>query len=136
MDNAPCHAECLSDCFSNVKVVFLPKNEMSLLQPLDAGIIRNLRFKYRKKLLKFLILKIDINGKATDIIREGDVLREISWIKSAWWEISDQTVINCFRKCGFRKGCLYVQELDQEKEFASFSERASVGCFSLRLYRF
>ena len=78
MDNVSCHAERLSDCFSNVKVVSLPKNETSLLQPFDVDIIRNLRFKYRKKLLKFLISKIDINGKATDIIREGDVLREIS----------------------------------------------------------
>ena len=70
MDNPPCHPESLSDPFSNVKVVFLPKNTMSRLQPF----VRNFKVRYRKKLLKFVISKIDNIVKATDIIQEVDVL--------------------------------------------------------------
>ena len=66
MDNAPCHPGSLSDRFSNFKFVFLPKNTMSSLQLLYTGIMRN--FKYRKKLLKFVISRIDNNVKDTDII--------------------------------------------------------------------
>ena len=43
-----------------------PKNTTSRLQILGAGIIRHLRVKYRKKLLKFVISRIDNNVKATN----------------------------------------------------------------------
>ena len=70
MDNAPYHPECLSERYSNIKVAFLPKNTTSRLQLLDAGVIRNFKLKYRKKLLKFVISRINDNVKATDIIQE------------------------------------------------------------------
>ena len=73
--------------------------------------------------MKLVISRIDDNRKASEIIQEVGVLRAISWIKAAWEEVSDQTVINCFRKCGFRKKAqdVDVQTLgqDQDEEFAN-----------------
>ena len=93
----------------------------SRLQPLDAGIIRNLKLKYRKKLLKFMISRINDNVKATGIIQEVDVLKAISWIKSAWGEVSEEAIVNCFKKYGFRKSQPDVQLTDfaEEEEFDS-----------------
>ena len=128
MDNAPCHPESLSDRYSNIKVVFLPKNATSRLQPLDAGIIRNFKLKYCKKLLNFVILRINDNGKAADIIQEVDVLKVISWIKSAWGEVSEEAMVNCFKKCGFRKNQTDVQLTDfaeEEEEFESLVKELS-----------
>ena len=38
----------MDDKFSNIKAVFLPKDTTSRFQPLDAGIVRNLKVKQRK----------------------------------------------------------------------------------------
>ena len=121
MDNAPCHSEGLSERYCNIKVVFLPKNTTSRLQPLDAGIIRNFKLKYRKKFLKFVISRINDNVKATDIIQEVDVLKAIYWIKSARGEVSQETIVNCFKKYEFRKSQPGVQLTDfaEEEEFES-----------------
>ena len=54
LDNATCHPETAQAGLKNIKLVFLPKNTISRLQPLDAGIIRNFKHKYRKLLVRYL----------------------------------------------------------------------------------
>ena len=44
LDNVSSHSPDLVGKFSNITVVFLPKNTTSRLQPLDAGIIKILRY--------------------------------------------------------------------------------------------
>ena len=46
----------------NVKVVFLPPNTTTKLQPMDAGIIQNLKMVYRKKLLRHIIFLVDADS--------------------------------------------------------------------------
>ena len=111
--------------FQHQSCVFAKKNTTSRLQLLDAGIIRNFKLKYRKKLLKFVISRINDNVKATDIIQEVDVLKTISWIKSG--EVSKETIVNCFKKCRFRKSQPDVQFTDfaEEEEFESLVKELS-----------
>ena len=59
LDNAPCYPETLQNNLKNIKLVFLLKRTSSQLQPLDAGIIRAFKCKYRKRLLKCVISRID-----------------------------------------------------------------------------
>lgn len=50
VDNCPAHPRDIPT--TNIKLVFLPPNTTSKLQPLDQGIIKVIKQKYRKKLVQ------------------------------------------------------------------------------------
>ena len=54
LDNATCHPGSMIGQFLQIKIIFLPKNATSRLQPLD-DIIQNLKVKYRKRLVKYVL---------------------------------------------------------------------------------
>ena len=66
-----------------------------------------------------MISKTNDTVKTTDIIQYVDVLKAISWIKSAWDEVPEETIVNCFKKCGLRKSQPDVKLADfaEEEEF-------------------
>ena len=57
MDNAGCHPHDLE--YSNIKIIWLPPNTTSKLQPPDLGIIQNFEVHYRKRLLRYVLSRID-----------------------------------------------------------------------------
>ena len=79
LDNAGCHPVSLQEMFSNIKVVFLPPNTTSRLQPIDAGVIKNFKVRY-----KFVVSRVNRRLTAPYIAKEVDVLQVIRWIKQAW----------------------------------------------------
>ena len=101
LGNAPCHPETIQQSLSFIKLVFLPKNTTSKLQPVDAGIIRNLKAKYRKRLIKHVVSLLDGENTASAIIKSVTVLDAIRWLKLSWDEVNENTIRNCFQKCGF-----------------------------------
>ena len=73
LDNATCHPEFVIGQFPQIKIIFLPKNTTSRLQPLGAG-IQNFKVKYRKRLVEFVLARIQEDGSATQIVKDVDVL--------------------------------------------------------------
>jgi hypothetical protein len=86
---------------SNVKLVFLPPNTTSKLQPCDAGIIQCVKLHYRKKLLRHVITELDDYDSPTELIKDVTVLDAILWLDAAWERLQPSTIMKCFRKCGF-----------------------------------
>lgn len=88
--------------FSNIKLAFFPPNTTSKLQqPMDAGIIQNFKLIYRKKLLRHVLFLMDDVSTATEVSECVALLDAIQWLTSAWDQISEETIENCFKKCGF-----------------------------------
>ena len=78
----------MGDKFSNIKIVFLPKNTTSRLQPLDAGIIQNVKVKYRKSLVNYVLSRINDNASAAEIVQDVNILMAIRWVQRAWKDVT------------------------------------------------
>ena len=100
MDNAGCHPEELKGKFSNIKIVSLPVNTTSKLQPLDLGIIQNFKVHYCKMLLQHVIARIDQCNHASEVVKSVNILASIRWIALAWAKVKPETIMKCFRKAG------------------------------------
>ena len=98
LDNAPSHPKDVN--LSNVKVVFLPANTTSKLQPLDQGIIKAIKTIYRKRLLQFVLAKMERGEDVMTLSKCVSVLDAIHWINTAVQQVRSTTVKKCFLRCG------------------------------------
>ena len=114
IDNCPAHPKIKS--LQNIRLEFLPANTTSLIQPLDQGIIKNVKTFYRKELVQMIISIIDQNlmnssVTAIDISSKISLLDAIYFLARSWRRVKQATIANCFHKSGF--GTLStVEELD------------------------
>lgn len=104
LDNAPSHRHHLK--LRNTVTIFIPPNLTSHLQPLDAGIIQNLKAFYKKTLTLEAIKNFDANKKFSPSLRDA-----VIWIAMCWNQVTERTIKNCFDHTGICPKLLY-----QEKE--------------------
>jgi hypothetical protein len=94
IDNASSHKILRS--YSNVTLHFLPPNMTSKIQPLDAGIIRCFKARYKRQYVQWLV----------DNIEAGSVQKNISLIDSivfavkSWLSIEETIISNCWLHSG------------------------------------
>ncbi len=94
LDNCTAHSPDVS--LKCIRIQFLPPNTTSKLQPMDRGIIKNVKHKYRREVVRRYIADID-EGKTTTIT----ILDAMNMIHKAWENVTASTIANCFRGCGF-----------------------------------
>ncbi len=104
VDNCTAHPH-ISD-LKAIKLVFLPPNTTSKLQPCDQGIIQNLKKFYRRRMLEKLLLAVndDNNGDAEGPINTNSLitlLDAITMLRAAWNQVKPETVQKCFGHAGF-----------------------------------
>lgn len=80
----------------NITLRFLPPNTTAHTQPMDQGIINNLKVNYRKLLLQQRLECFEQNTDYTI-----DILTCIKLITKAWNNVHVTSIYNCFRKAGF-----------------------------------
>ena len=115
VDNCSAHPNL---SFSNIKILFLPPNTTSVLQPMDAGIIKWFKGSYRVKLARKLIRLVD---STLTHIRSNEVVfcEAVCMAHAACDELNPTTITNCLRHCGFyRAKCLREEIIDPYDEFS------------------
>ena len=107
VDNCPAHPHI--DGLRSIKLVFLPPNTTSHLQPCDQGIINSLKHHYQARVVR---KNLDhIKDKMTTVSAEPttsetfriSVLDALCDLRSAWDKVTEKTIKNCFRHAGFCK---------------------------------
>jgi hypothetical protein len=98
VDNAACHPEIN---LKNIKLVFLPPNTTSKLQPCDAGIIQMMKTMYRKLLLKDLLFEMERCSSVSQLAGNIDVLQSIYYIDKSIKLLQPEALKKCFERCGF-----------------------------------
>lgn len=83
--------------FNNVAIRFLPANTTSRLQPLDAGIIRNVMHHFKGLLVQRLLAKIECKDENLQM----SLLDMLDFLVMSWDNVTQDTIANCFCKCGF-----------------------------------
>ena len=83
LDNASPHVAGLKSTPppGHIKVVFFPANATSVYQPLDQGIIQNLKHHYRKKWLRWMIAILD---RGLDPHLRMNISYTLFWVTQAW----------------------------------------------------
>ena len=97
IDNCSAHPDIQG--LEAVKLIFLPPNTTSITQPMDQGIINNLKYMYRKLLAQKKIACLDA-GESFNI----DILQAMHSLKKAWENVKSDTIQNCFMHAFTFKG--------------------------------
>ena len=92
VDNDPAHP--IIGGLKAMELTFLPPNTTSKTQPMDQEVIR--LKKYSKKIIQRLIRAVDMKKTFPNI----SILDAMQLLTSAWPEVSETTIKNCFRKVG------------------------------------
>jgi hypothetical protein len=83
----------------NIKLEFLPPSSTSLIQPLDMGVIQNLKVKYRAILVNYILENIEDNvlepqSTAIDISKKINILQAIQFISDSCKQSDDKKLFS------------------------------------------
>ena len=77
--------------------------------------MKNFKVKYRKRLVKYVLARIQEDASATQILKIVDVIVAIWWLQETWKEVTNLTMKNCFEKCGI-KGHNEQMEVEEDDD--------------------
>jgi len=119
-DNCAAHSDDVR--LTNVKLVFMPPNTTSLIQPMDQGIIANFKRLYRSLVLRQLMTAIDkdieSSMRVAELTMKLTLLDSLHMAKEAWGRITTETIVNCYRRTSFVK-----------EDGAGAADSAPAGCY-------
>ena len=117
VDNCPAHPSI--DNLVSTELIFLPPNTTSKLQPMDQGVIRSLKGRYKTMSNKKLIEAIE----KIKTLLEFSILDVTQMLDVAWGKVAIKIVVNCFEKAGISKEKQSEALLDADNPFKGLQEQ-------------
>ena len=109
VDNAPSHPD-LSDICENVKIIYLPANTTSLLQPMDMGIISIVKTNFKHLLLDTAIKAANSNKETfLEFLKQFTIKNAIDLLGIAWSNVPTSAMIGVWKQ-------LRSNEVDSESK--------------------
>ena len=131
-DNAPAHPSCDELCSKdgNIKVMFLPPNTTSVIQPMDQGVIECCKRYYRNKLMNecYVVVETeedmveDTRGARTlENLKNYNVRNAVFNLAEAWNQVSVLTLANGWKKL--------LNDTDVSVDFTGFEPEDFLNAF-------
>jgi hypothetical protein len=89
VDNCSAHPNV---SLTNIKLMFLPPNTTSRLQPCDDGIIAAIKANYRKRLLRHVLSDMDECNTATELSKRITLKDAINWLNLSWTALDPTSI--------------------------------------------
>lgn len=81
---------------NEIEVHFFSRNVISLLQPMDQGIIQTVKLHYEINLVNAIIEAQNANARLIEFLKKIDLYKVILWIADAWEKIPSSTIYICW----------------------------------------
>lgn len=107
-----CSAHHVNTHLSTVEVLFLPPNTTAKLQPVDQGVIANIKVRYRRRVIECLLIDIRTAENSADL--KVPLVKAIFFASGAWRDIKSQTILHCFQK-QVSRGAAVLLEMKQQQ---------------------
>ena len=120
IDNCPAHPDV--PALEWVELIFLPPNTTSVTQPIDQGVIRGLKAKYRSLAVKKQITALEKGSQLPTF----SILTAMSMLTKAWSSIPNETFTNCFKKSGISEVSMERALNDDDDPLASLDVEEDV----------
>ena len=105
MDNAPSHLSVEALSSERIRCMFLPPNGTSLVQPVDQGVLENLKRRYKRELMRKLLLQSESSEDSFISLSKKLTIKDAVYPSAkSWNEIPEVSLCRAWNKLEFG-GC-------------------------------
>ena len=116
IDNCPAHPSISN--LTNIQIIFLPPNTMSILQPMDQGVICSVKAHYRGRVVCLLCKALEKKDPCPKI----SILQSMKILADSWEVVTKETIINSFMKARITPAVQQAAIADSENPFKDLHE--------------
>lgn len=124
IDNAPGHDDFSE--FENIKILYLPKNTTSILQPMDQAPIRAFKAHYIRLFMQQAVR--EENQELSQFVRNYNMMHCVDNCVEAWKAVTEDTMKNCWHKLYKERATPSVaEEVRLEEEIVDIAREAGLA---------